>query len=1017
MTLRTAVAASAASLLGVLVLIPHASVAVSGAAASTETQSIAASNYIVVDQFGYLPDGQKVAVIRDPQVGFDAAESFTPSPTFALVNASTGVEVFTGPVTAWNDGEVDDSSGDKAFWFDFSSVQTPGAYYVLDKGNLARSAEFRISEAVYHDVLKAAVRTFFYQRAGQSKDAQYAGEAWADGASHMGPLQDTNARRYHQANDAATERDLSGGWYDSGDYNKYTNWHAQYVTTLLRAYSEAKDAFSDDYGIPESGNGVPDVVDEAKWGMDWLTRMQNADGSVLSIVGVGHASPPSAATGPSLYGEASTSATLSAASAFALGSTVFRSLGEPSLTQYADDLLARAEWAWTWAIANPSVTFFNNDSGSGTDGLGSGQQETDDYGWLSKKIEAAVHLFEATGWSAYREFVDSNYQEMMLIASGYAYPFEPGQQDALLHYASMEGATASVSASILGTYKIAMEGDDNFRAIDAEKDPYRAYLKDYTWGSNGTKSHQGNMYWNISLHGVNPDRDAAAKDAAAGYLHYLHGTNPLGIVYLSNMGELGAENSVNEFFHTWFADGSEKWDRVGASVHGPPPGFLTGGPNPGYDWDGCCPGDCGGDNDDACPAEPPSPPGGQPAQKSYKDFNTSWPLNSWTVTENSNGYQVAYIRLLSKFVTAKETADGVGSDPMTVISLGKPAFASGGVAEHANDADYDSTWAPGGEGWLAYDLSSVPAESRESVLLAWYSDADDGYTTGGFQGTCAAWHGRQYLSDYTIEVNAAQGGSAAPANGWEVAATVVGNRSLGGQHVIDFEGRNWIRINGGGPNDVSINVDVADASGGVGDGWLFVGDSITARYAGHDTLTDPAGSQVASIGELVSSGTGGVARPLTQNGGMSCAKSSDALSWIDTLLGHFPGKYVTLNFGTNDGWAGSGDAEEYYRNMEALVKRVTLMGKVPVVATIPWSDNGGDWEAGTVAMNAQIKRLYEAHPEVVEGPDLFTLLKGRPELFGPSGDVHPNGEGAAVIRRGWADAIIKNVYGAQNQPR
>ena len=38
------------------------------------------------------------------------------------------------------------------------------------------------------------------------------------------------------------------------------------------------------------------------------------------------------------------------------------------------------------------------------------------------------------------------------------------------------------------------------------------------------------------------------------------------------------------------------------------------------------------------------------AQKAYKDFNTSWPLNSWSVTENSNGYQVAYIRLLSKFV-------------------------------------------------------------------------------------------------------------------------------------------------------------------------------------------------------------------------------------------------------------------------------------------------------------------------------------------------------------------------------
>jgi hypothetical protein len=45
-----------------------------------------------------------------------------------------------------------------------------------------------------------------------------------------------------------------------------------------------------------------------------------------------------------------------------------------------------------------------------------------------------------------------------------------------------------------------------------------------------------------------------------------------------------------------------------------------------------------------------SPPKGQPAQKSYKDFNTPWPLDSWSVTEPDDGYQVAYIRLLSKLV-------------------------------------------------------------------------------------------------------------------------------------------------------------------------------------------------------------------------------------------------------------------------------------------------------------------------------------------------------------------------------
>ena len=55
-------------------------------------------------------------------------------------------------------------------------------------------------------------------------------------------------------------------------------------------------------------------------------------------------------------------------------------------------------------------------------------------------------------------------------------------------------------------------------------------------------------------------------------------------------------------------------------------------------------------NNAICMSEPITPPKGQPAQKSYKDFNTSWPLDSWSVTEPSDGYQVAYIRLLSKFV-------------------------------------------------------------------------------------------------------------------------------------------------------------------------------------------------------------------------------------------------------------------------------------------------------------------------------------------------------------------------------
>ncbi len=99
--------------------------------------------------------------------------------------------------------------------------------------------------------------------------------------------------------DVSQIKDLHGGWFDAGDYNKYTSWTARAVIVLLRAYEENQNAFGDDSGIAESGNGIPDILDEVKWALDWLERMQNVDGSLLCVQGLDHASPPSVAPGPS----------------------------------------------------------------------------------------------------------------------------------------------------------------------------------------------------------------------------------------------------------------------------------------------------------------------------------------------------------------------------------------------------------------------------------------------------------------------------------------------------------------------------------------------------------------------------------------------------------------------------------------------------------------------------------------------------------------------------------------------
>lgn len=617
------------------------------------------SKYIVTDQFGYLPDGPKVAVIRDPVTGFDASESFTPGTTYAVVN-SQGQQVFTGSPQVWSAGAEDVSSGDKAWWFDFSSVTTPGQYYVLDVANNVKSYSFQINGGIYNEILKQAVRTFFYQRAGCAKPANFAGEAWADAASHA---QDSKARAYNDKSNAAKEKDVSGGWYDAGDFNKYTNWTASYVLQMMLAYLERPQAWADNYNIPESGNGMPDLLDEAKWGIDHLLRMQQKDGSVLSIASVSHASPPSSATGTTYYGGINTSSAHSVAGAFAIASKVYRSLGK---TAYADTLLKRAKAAWTWSGANPNVIWRNNDASDPyfSKDIGSGQQEQmEPYDRNMGRLKAAIFLFEVTGESVYRDYVDANYQKAHLIEWGFAYPFEGELQDVLLHYTSLPNFTPATRTAILNAYKGSINGADNFGKVAT--DPYRAYIKDYTWGSNNIKSMQGTMFQNIISYGVDATKNTAAREAALDYIHYIHGVNPLSLVYLSNMSGFGAENSANEFYHTWFTDKSAKWDRVGTSTYGPPPGFLTGGPNPSYDVDGCCAaGTCGTPQLMAlCTSENVTPPKGQPKQKAYKDFNSNWPLNSWSVTENSNGYQISYIRLLSKFVD-KDLATSLEGDAL-----------------------------------------------------------------------------------------------------------------------------------------------------------------------------------------------------------------------------------------------------------------------------------------------------------------------------------------------------------------
>ena len=287
---------------------------------------------MMIDQFGYLPAMTKIAVIASPQVGFNAPQNYTPGAVLEVRTWPDHQSALSGVVTAWNNGATHDQSGDKVWWFDFSMLTRPGSYYIYDPRNDTRSHVFDISVNVYNDALKQATRMYFYQRSGFAKRLPFADARWIDAASHP---HDARARLVTAPNDASTEKDLSGGLFDAGDYNKYVTFTMETLSDLLFAYRNNPEVWGDNFDLPESGNGVPDILDEIKWELDWLLKMQNADGSVLSKLSVTqyqHTSPPSADSAPRYYGAASTSATLAGAASFAHAALAFNSIN----TAYAE---------------------------------------------------------------------------------------------------------------------------------------------------------------------------------------------------------------------------------------------------------------------------------------------------------------------------------------------------------------------------------------------------------------------------------------------------------------------------------------------------------------------------------------------------------------------------------------------------------------------------------------------------------------------------------------------------------
>ena len=355
------------------------------------------------------PATEKIAVIRSPQKGFDVGQAFTPGATYAVVDAHSGQKLLEAAPAAWNGGATDTSSGDKAWWFDFSSVTTPGDYFVLDEAKSVRSHVFRVATSSSATSLVQAIRMLYYQRDGIAKTAKYAGADWADG--HGAPPRRA-VRPLHRRLGARRTCTAAGSTRATRTSTR-TGRRPTSSSSFART-SRRPTAFADDYEHPRVGQRRARRPRRGQVG----ARLDGAacsrrDGSVLSVVGHAGASPPSSDTSPCSYGPANTSAALLVRRR--RSPTRRSSSRNPRPPRPPTRATRRRSRPWRRRPGRGPKPTRTSRSTTRSNGLASGEQEVDAAGLAVKKVQAAVFLFELTGDATYQTVVDGNYTKLTRI--------------------------------------------------------------------------------------------------------------------------------------------------------------------------------------------------------------------------------------------------------------------------------------------------------------------------------------------------------------------------------------------------------------------------------------------------------------------------------------------------------------------------------------------------------------------------------------------------------------------------
>jgi len=494
---------------------------------------------IKLDQVGYLPGRPKVAFVA----GAPNAQ------VFEVRRASDNSTVFRG---ALGPAAADADSGDQVRAADFSSLHEVGRFY-LDVPGVGRSWTFAVQPDVLSHTYYLTMRAFYGQRCGTAVDLGPEFPGYAYPACHL-------KGEFHPSSGKQGPRDNVGGWHDAGDYGRYVVNSGITTGTLLWTWeiygTKVKNI---KLNIPESGNGVPDILNEARWNLEWMLKMQDVDGGAwpkqTSVSFPGFIMPqddklPSEVIGTGQEPFKSTCATADLAAVAAIAARVYK----PFDAKFADRNLEAARKAWQWTEKYPNVTFKNPpDVRTG---------EYGDSNCRDERLWAAAELWRTTGEKTYNDYFLKNYADFRPNLDA---PATEGWREVapmgLWTYvlAQRKGdavAVADIRKSTAGAARVLVER--------TRKNPYHVSLvdKDYVWGSNGVAANYGVQL--LVANAISPD--SSLVEAALDNLHYLLGRNTFSISWVTQVGE-------NPYHHPHHRPS-------GADKNAEPwPGLLSGGPN------------------------------------------------------------------------------------------------------------------------------------------------------------------------------------------------------------------------------------------------------------------------------------------------------------------------------------------------------------------------------------------------------------------------------------------------------